>query len=102
MTAGCKSLSAVEQLTRDMSNSMRRWLGIGRRVPDTTLRAALGAMTPEALLPRLHALVLAAHRRKALRPEGLPFGVLSLDGKGTASELSRQRLSAQRQGPVSM
>ena len=84
MTAGCKSLSAVEQLTRDMSNSMRRWLGIGRRVPDTTRRAALGAMTPEALLPRLHALVLAAHRRKALRPEGLPFGVLSLDGKGTA------------------
>ena len=29
----------------------------------------------------LHSLIRAAHRRKALGPDGLPFGVASLDGK---------------------
>lgn len=84
MAAGCNSLSQVERLTRDMSSALRRWLGIGRRVPDTTLRDALCALSPETLVPSLHAIVLAAFRRKALRPHALPFGVLSLDGKGTS------------------
>jgi hypothetical protein len=39
---------------------------------------------PQQLVPRLRALTRAAHRRKALAPDGLPFGVASFDGKGTA------------------
>ena len=33
-------------------------------------------------MPVLHAVVRQAQRRKALEPSALPFGVVSLDGKG--------------------
>lgn len=83
LTAGCKSLAEVERLTDDMSPKLRRWLRLDRRVPDTTLRDTLCTLSPTALLPCLHAVVEMASRRKALTPEGLPFGVLALDGKAT-------------------
>jgi DDE_Tnp_1-associated len=82
MSAGCTSLKAVESLTAEFSVAMRRWLGIFSRVPDTTLRDALCLLTPEMLRPALHYVVKAASRRKALAPQELPFGVVSLDGKG--------------------
>ena len=84
LCAGCRSLAEVEQLTSDISPAMRRWLGIGRRVPDTTLRELLCRLRPAALRPHLHAVIRAAIRRKALSERLLPFGVVSLDGKGTA------------------
>jgi hypothetical protein len=82
--AGCGSLREVEQLTELLSPPMRRKLGFARRQPDTTLRDALCAVSVDALRACLHRLVRAACRRKALQPQGLPFGVLALDGKGTA------------------
>ena len=75
LSAGCRSLAEVEQLTSNMSLPMRRWLGVVRRVPDTTLRELLCKLTPAALRPHLHAVVRAAHRRKALASCALPFGV---------------------------
>ncbi len=81
---GLKSLADLETLTRDLSAPMRRLLRIPRRLPDTTLRDALCALEPDALAPSLHAVCRAAHRRKALEPFGLPFGVVAIDGKGTA------------------
>jgi hypothetical protein len=39
------------------------------------------ALQPSELRKPLHALVRAAQRRKALQPDELPFGVVSLDGK---------------------
>jgi DDE_Tnp_1-associated/Transposase DDE domain len=82
--AGCGSLREVEQLTELLSPSMRRRLGFARRQPDTTLRDVLCAVSVDALRACLHRLVRAAWRRKALQPQGLPFGVAALDGKGTA------------------
>lgn len=82
--AGCGSLREVEQLTEVLSAPMRRRLGFSRRQPDTTLRDVLCALSVDELRGCLHRLVRAAWRRKALAPEGLPFGVLALDGKGTA------------------
>jgi hypothetical protein len=82
--AGCGSLREVEQLTELLSPPMRRKLGVARRQPDTTLRDVLCAVSVDALRACLHRLVRAAWRRKALQPQGLPFGVLALDGKGTA------------------
>lgn len=82
--AGCGSLREVEQLTELLSPAMRRKLGLTRRQPDTTLRDALCALSVDELRACLHRLVRAAWRRKALSPQGLPFGVLALDGKGTA------------------
>ena len=78
----------VEDLTGSWSRSIRRWLGIGRRVPDTTLRDLLCQLSPRALRPHLHALIRAAFRRKALTHDGLPFGVVSRDGNGTACRVA--------------
>jgi len=95
LMSGQKSFRDVESLTDEMSVPMRRMLGIGRRVPDTTLRTALSGIAPDDLRDRLRAQVKAAHRRKALAPFGLPFGVVAIDGKGTAigawDELHAQR-----------
>lgn len=82
--AGCGSLREVEQLTQLLSPAMRRRLGLARRQPDTTLRDALCALSVDELRACLHRLVRAAWRRKALAPQWLPFGVLTLDGKSTA------------------
>jgi hypothetical protein len=82
MLSGAKSLAQVEALSERMSRPIRRLLGIGRRLPDTTLRNALCTVEPGELCKPLHALVRKAHRRKALEPTELPFGVVSLDGKG--------------------
>jgi hypothetical protein len=84
MVAGCKSLALAEALTAEMSVPLRKRLGIARRIADTTMRDVLCALDPEELRGPLHALVRAAHRRKALEPEKLPFGVVALDGKSTA------------------
>ena len=84
MVAGCKSLALAEALTAEMSTPLRKRLGIGRRIADTTMRDVLCALDPAELRGPMHALVRSAHRRKALEPEKLPFGVVALDGKSTA------------------
>jgi hypothetical protein len=48
------------------------------------MRDVLCQMSPRALRGGIRALIRAAHRRKALEPDRLPFGVLAMDGKGTA------------------
>lgn len=83
MAAGCKSLAEVEALTAEMSPAMRRKLGLRRRVPDTTLHDLVSEMTPDEVRALLHAGVRQAHRRKALGPVGLPFGVVAMDGKAS-------------------
>ena len=82
--AGAKSLAQLETLSDEMGRAMRRSLGILRRIPDTTLRDLLCIMEPRALRGAMYAQIRAAHRRKALEPERLPFGILTMDGKNTA------------------
>jgi hypothetical protein len=84
LVAGGKSLGDVEWLTSEWSDAIRRRLGLRGRVPDTTLRDVLVRLTPQKLRPLLWRQVRAARRRGALEPQGLPFGVLALDGKATA------------------
>jgi DDE_Tnp_1-associated len=80
MVAGAKSLAKVEELSERLSQPTRRLLGVQRRLPDTTLRNALCTIEPDQVKKPLHCLVRKAHRRKALEPNELPFGVVSLDG----------------------
>ena len=54
----------------------------GRRISDTTLFALLRRLEPGPVRRRLWAQVRGLSRSKSLRPEGLPFGVLAVDGKG--------------------
>jgi DDE_Tnp_1-associated len=84
LVAGCKSLAQAEALTAEMSLPLRKRLGIARRIADTTMRDVLCALDPDEMRGPLHAVVRAAHRRKALEPDVLPFGVAAMDGKSTA------------------
>ncbi len=84
MTAGCRSLAETETLTDEMSPAMRRRLSIRGRIPDTTQRDTLVRVEPDELRSVLGRQVSQAHRRKALLPHGLPFGVVAMDGKVTA------------------
>lgn len=84
LMAGCQSLAELEQLTAMLSPAIRRRLRLGGRLPDTTARDALCQLSLDELRACLHRLVKAAWRRKSLEPEGLPFGVVAMDGKVTA------------------
>jgi len=83
--AGCKSLWETERLTEALAPAARKALRLPRRLPDTTMRDALcrGKLI-EGLRAALHRAIYAAWRREALAPEGLPLGVVALDGKATA------------------
>jgi hypothetical protein len=89
-------MAHVENLTAEMSKAMRGMLGIARTVPDTTLRDAIVKVEPTELSRCLHSVVKAAQRRKALEPDGLPLGVVAMDGKGTATNVWDDKY-AQRQ-----
>lgn len=84
MIAGAKSLLDVERMTTEMSAPSLRLLGVRRRLPDTTARNVLCELEPSEIRARLYAEMRSAHRRKALEPEELPFGIVAMDGKGTA------------------
>lgn len=49
------------------------------------MRDALVEVEPNQLRHAVHAQVKAAHRRKALEPDGLPFGQAAMDGKSTTA-----------------
>jgi hypothetical protein len=104
LMSGAQSLAGVEKLSMRLSRPMRRLLGVRRRVPDTTLRDTLCALEPEALRAPLHAVVRAAYRRKALEPDELPFGVVSMDGKvfsiPSSDDWYAQRQTATEEGPI--
>ena len=84
LVAGAKSMAKVEKITETMSRPMAALLGASRRIPDTTLRDTFCILDPDEMRKPLHAVIRAAHRRKALAPFKLPFGVVTLDGKCTA------------------
>ena len=82
--AGCKGPKEVEELSKERPKSIRKLLGIPRRVPDTTLRDFLTKLDPMKLHTMLYVVGYDANRRKALRQRDdidIPFGVLSGDGK---------------------
>lgn len=97
LLAGSKSAADVEALTAEMSPAARRTLRIRGRVPDTTLRDALVRIEPGGLRAALARIVRAAHRRHALEPMALPWGVVSMDGKSTTLRAWDHDL-AQQQG----
>ena len=96
IATGCKSLLHTEALTNELSAAVCQRLGLSRRLPDTTMRQALVKVAPSQLRRALWAQVKAAFRRKALVPVGLPFGVMSVDGKSSTSPTSDGRY-AQKQ-----
>ena len=97
LLAGCHSVADLEALTSSMSPACRRLLGLHKRISDTTVRRIIVALVPAQLREVLHAQIRRFHRQKALEPEGLRWGVVSMDGK--ASSLGRwDHVYAQQQG----
>jgi len=84
MTAGAKSLGDVEALTADVAPAARAALGLGGRLPDTTAPDTLAKLDPFEARAMLHRAVRLAARRKAIDHDGLPAGIVSMDGKATA------------------
>lgn len=97
MAAGAQSCAECEALTEELSPGARKLLGIKRRLPDTTQRDILVKLETSELRECLRRQVRQAHRRGALRPIGLPFGVVAMDGKHTAITAWDEQYS-QRQG----
>ena len=95
LAAGCKNLRQVERLTQRLSRPVRRCLGIGSRAPDTTMRDLLVQMDPEELRRVLHRQAKLAQRRKALRADRFPFGVVAIDGRSTATPMTDGNTYAQ-------
>lgn len=84
LMSGCRSFAQLERLTADFGLGIRRLLGIQRRLPDTTARDVVCRIEPFAVRSCLHRLNLQGIRRKAYTAQGLPFGVVAMDGKWNA------------------
>ncbi len=97
LTANCHNLRQVERLTKKLSKALRRRLKVARRLPDTTVRDVLVEFDPHDLRPALHRQVKLAQRRKALKPHGLPLGVVAIDGRTTSTPITDKNCFAQTQ-----
>ena len=85
LVSGCRSFGETEELTAELPGALRTSLRLPRRVPDTTMRSALVQLEPDELRKVLHRQVKTANRRKQLDHDGLPFGIVAIDGKCTAT-----------------
>lgn len=98
MASGLKSFADTEKLTEEMSSAIRRKLGITRRIPDTTMRNTAVKLSSEEFRRALRRQTKAAHRRKALMPDGFPFGVVAVDGKYTAIDAWDEEYAQRQSG----
>jgi hypothetical protein len=80
MATMARSLRAVEQRTGQMAHKRGRWMGIERRIADNTFGKVLPRLSHGALMPCLHRLVKAEHRRGNLKPTRLKRGTVAIDG----------------------
>ena len=87
MMAGCKGLGEVENLNVDMSPATRGLLRLPKRIADTTCRDTLLRLILDELRQILHRTVRMMEKAGALVPDDLPFGVATMDGRGTATKL---------------
>jgi hypothetical protein len=101
IVSGQKSLRETEFMTRELSPSIRKLLGIKKRVPDTTVRDCLVRISPSDLRKRLHQTAHDAFRRKALQPFGLPCGVVAMDGKWSIARIADETYTQHHSESVS-
>ena len=99
LAGGCRSLAEAEELSEELSPPIRRKLGIRGRVPDTTMRDVVMVLGNDidGLREILHRQNRAAWRSHQLYADGLPHGVVAIDGKHTATHLPDD-VYAQAQG----
>ncbi len=79
MLTACRTLRDVEALTDEMKGTGRAL--VPGRVPDSTLYDLLPRLDVEQMREQLRRQAHQMWRAKSLEPQGLPCGVLSIDGK---------------------
>lgn len=80
LLAGCLALRDAERLTARLGKWRAR-LGIGRRIPDTTMRDVLVQLNASEFRPMLHLQVKEELRSKRIQKDALPIGAISIDNK---------------------
>ncbi len=103
MVTGRKSLADTERMSDDISPALRRRLDIRRRTPDTTMRSLVMKTPLSTLRSRLRRQTWLAHKRKALDPRknGLPCGVVALDGKTVTTKMGTDGRTGLKKGETS-
>lgn len=96
--AGAKTLRQVEAFGEDLEPVVRRRIGVGRRVADTTLRDVLVRVNPDHLRGALRSGTKARIRGKSIRHDRAPFGVVSVDGKTCTTRLATEPYAQPQRG----
>lgn len=102
LLTGARSLRDVEALSEDLAPKVRAKLGVGRHVPDTTLRSLLVKLSHDDLRSLNGGFIDRARRSGSIAATRYPRGVVSMDGKTTMTPIVRgdfaQRQPSQRLG----
>lgn len=83
LMGGRRGFAGTEDLSAMLSKGMRKFLGMGGRVPDTTLRDFMTGVDLAGLQRLIQDQAQVAFRRKSLQglASGMPIGMASFDGK---------------------
>ena len=85
MVTRARSLRMAEQRTAAIVQKHGTWLGLERRIADNTFGKVLPKVCFASVLPCLHRLVKAEHRRGNLKPSRLVVGTAAIDGKNVGT-----------------
>jgi hypothetical protein len=85
MVTRARSLRVAEQRSAAMAQKYEHWLGIEKRIADNTFGKVLPKLGFAAVLPCLHRLIKAEHRRGNLEPSRLTVGTVAIDGKNVGT-----------------
>ena len=83
LTSNQTTLRDVEEMSVDLGPAMRSL--IPSPLSDSTLYTEVQRLDVDYLLDKLAARIRGFHRSKMLAPLGLPFGVMTVDGKNLAT-----------------
>ena len=85
MVTRARSLRAAEQRTAGISHKHGCFMGIKDRIADNTFGKVVPKLSIASVLPCLHRLVKAEHRRGNLTPSRLLMGTVAIDGKNAGT-----------------
>lgn len=83
LIANRKTLRDAESLTKELAGSALRQ--VPKSISDTTLDRVAKSIPEHYLLDKLVQQIRAMHRSKRLKPQGVPWGVATIDGKNIAT-----------------
>ena len=85
MVTRARSLRMAEQRTAAIAQKRGVWLGLQGRIADNTFGKIVPKLCFASMLPCLHRLIKAEHRRGNLKPSRLAVGTAAIDGKNVGT-----------------